>query len=437
MRSHLLALIALAACERSDNGTHLDALDDSPIDTLMDEAVTITMTNAGAPVAGVTVYFQNADSSMVATMTTDVTGTASAVMAAGGFVTAIDPYGASTGFDKLATVSGVKPGDHLLLSSAEPVEQITFTVTLPTDPSPSVARYEITSNCGFSTLVGDSKTGSMSMRNCHGTADLMVLAENANFETVDFLYMPAIAVADGVALDLSQRAYTPAVSRAYTYTDTPVDPESNNLDGLGVQDFLISSHAQVIDMGFVVPLIAQPPVSFTRTLPTLAGTIDLVHSSQAPNAGLTTRNVLEWGPYSSTYALDFQANLVPDFGSDPQIDVTNHAVTWTEVAGAEPADFVIVTLDLNRTSESREWVWTLAAAHSTAPVLPELPTTIHDFNIAPTDASSVYDLVIVKAPGGYDAVRANVLTITAPADLISGGAGRLSYSNFHTPLTWF
>lgn len=53
-------------------------------------AVTLTVTRNGGPVAGVHTYFLNADNSYVATLDTDTTGTASANMAAGGSVTAID-----------------------------------------------------------------------------------------------------------------------------------------------------------------------------------------------------------------------------------------------------------------------------------------------------------------------------------------------------------
>jgi len=53
--------------------------------------VTLTVTVDGAPQGGVKVYFLNADSSVVLNTVTDATGTASAVMAAGGSVTALFP----------------------------------------------------------------------------------------------------------------------------------------------------------------------------------------------------------------------------------------------------------------------------------------------------------------------------------------------------------
>src|SRR5262245_56512944 len=54
-------------------------------------AVTMTVTLRGATVPGTAVYFQNADSSLVLAATSDANGTASAMLAAGGYVTVIEP----------------------------------------------------------------------------------------------------------------------------------------------------------------------------------------------------------------------------------------------------------------------------------------------------------------------------------------------------------
>src|SRR5437762_2059952 len=121
----LVALTALAACSGEDKARHLDGGIDSmlPIDAPPDgplQPVTLSVTYNGAPQMNVRVYFQNADSSMVASTTTDATGTATAVMNPGGFVTAVDaiPAGAGVvaGPDVLNTFAGVKPGDQLVLS---------------------------------------------------------------------------------------------------------------------------------------------------------------------------------------------------------------------------------------------------------------------------------------------------------------------------------
>jgi len=68
---------------------------DAPdVDAQTSGVVTLTITSGTAGVADVKVYFQNADSSVVAVAMTDANGVASATMEAGGYVTAIDPFAA-------------------------------------------------------------------------------------------------------------------------------------------------------------------------------------------------------------------------------------------------------------------------------------------------------------------------------------------------------
>src|SRR5262245_25587661 len=112
-----LALVLVAGC--GDGKHNPDAAADM---TVMPDAatgpVTLTITKEGLPVAGVHVYFQNSNSTLVADATTDAAGHASADMAAGGFVTAINPFDtvqAPTSDDDLRTFAGVKPGDQLVL----------------------------------------------------------------------------------------------------------------------------------------------------------------------------------------------------------------------------------------------------------------------------------------------------------------------------------
>lgn len=97
---HRLSLLVVLVAACSDDGvrhTPDATLHDAP--ALTDGApdapllpVTIAVVNGDAAVAGVHVYFLNADSSVVLATTTDATGTASAVMAAGGSVTVVDPF---------------------------------------------------------------------------------------------------------------------------------------------------------------------------------------------------------------------------------------------------------------------------------------------------------------------------------------------------------
>ena len=69
--------------------------------------------------------------------------------------------------------------------------------------------------------------------------------------------------------------------------------------------------------------------------------------------------------------------------------------------------------------------------------LPVLPTNLADYNIAVTDASSLGVLYNAKVPGGYDAVRAEVLSMlrsdTGFATLAGAGTGSVSYVEVGPP----
>src|SRR5512139_4072144 len=92
MRSFLVVSLFVVACG-DDGGS--GRLADAPPSTDAPpgpQPVTLTVTDRGAPVAGVHVYFLNPDDSMVATVDTDTAGVASALLPSGGSVTAIDPF---------------------------------------------------------------------------------------------------------------------------------------------------------------------------------------------------------------------------------------------------------------------------------------------------------------------------------------------------------
>src|ERR1041384_1078663 len=90
-----LPLVACGSCDDDGRGRLPDAavIPDAPPDMMTTpQPVTITIKRNGTAMSGVKVFFQNADNTSVKTTTTDATGSASATMDAGGFVTAIDPF---------------------------------------------------------------------------------------------------------------------------------------------------------------------------------------------------------------------------------------------------------------------------------------------------------------------------------------------------------
>src|SRR5262249_31321754 len=107
--------------------------------------VSITVTRHGEAVPGRTIYFQDASSRLVLETKTDATGSASAIMPPGGFVTRVGTTGLN---DALLTVSGVEPG-HQISVSENDFTPITLTEIVPADPTPGVAYLHVISGCFF------------------------------------------------------------------------------------------------------------------------------------------------------------------------------------------------------------------------------------------------------------------------------------------------
>src|SRR5580692_5782490 len=93
--------------------------------------VSLTVTIAGAPDPGITVYFESFDQTIMSTAMTDATGTATGAVGDIGYVTMAIPappvvVAATT--DRLVTWSGVLGGDHLLFDVASGATTVTFAI---------------------------------------------------------------------------------------------------------------------------------------------------------------------------------------------------------------------------------------------------------------------------------------------------------------------
>jgi hypothetical protein len=425
--------LVLAACG-DDGSRHIDDAsppnDDRPAPDMADAPVTVTVTRDGTPVAGATVYFQNADSSLVATVATDVTGNASTVMAAGGFATLVNPYTTATfGIsDALYTWQGVKPGDHLLFHQ-DTTLGAQMRVTIPTDDTASF--YEITGSCpNSSTEIAQPVGGvpqtlqvSMSFFGCD-TADVMVVAVDANRDPLSSFMIPAQTIADQGVLDLSAQTYTTAIARTYTYNNYA---DANDLE---IRDRVASTRGVV----FVhEPLLAAgDPAVVTGHMPALfANQLDVVAARQ-PQVGLTERDVVEWG--NAGYTTDFASHLLPDFASDPAYDLATHAVAWTTTGGAVTPDLAEVVMFNGH--GGRSWQWQVVSPGGSTVTFPVVPTDIFDYNAGAADVPNIVGVGTASVPGGYDAVRGAILSLQGdPGDFAGGSAaGVISFNQYNAQI---
>jgi hypothetical protein len=430
MRLSILFAV-LAACG-GDAARHLDANinDTAPgADSSGDAAsstVTVTITGAGTGTAGVHVYFQNADSSLVADVTTDASGNASAAMMAGGYATAIDPWFVQ-GNHRLFTWSGVKPGDHLLLDEGiSSPTSININVNAPYDATAGAVTYRLFTTCSYSLLgdtmnapasVGVNATINVDLLGCGALSDVLIVVYNDAGSPLDFLYATGVALVDQQTLDLTAGTYSPKGGHDFTYNNV-----INNTTILNITDTFMAPHGAIYQSS----LTAQGnPAGTTQDMPHFTNAQDIIETTWSPPTP-GVQNFVEWQAVAD-HTTDFTAHMLPDYATYPAFDTTTHTTTFTEATngGATP-DFVLSTITVSRPAD-RAWDWYQLAPHATSVALPTLPTTIYDYNAASTDSVSRDELIIAKVPGGYDAARPLLFATSGPTGLITGASGVISF----------
>ena len=409
--------------------TH-DGAADSPIADAAPNPVTIAAVFNGAPVAGVHVYFQNADSTLVLATTTDATGTASAVMAAGGYVTAINPYGAQN-TDELDTFAGVKPGDHLVLhQAANAGSAMTVNVVAPSDGKLNNNVYSPCNTGGAGLAIPQVRgflsaieNGQMTLSNCGSATDFLVIADDGT--DYDYLYGSNMPVSDQGTVDLTGGTYSPTTVCTLTYTNLPsaqsLSIEADAIDPLGL----------IYIFGNETP--SDQPTA-TIHIPTFPGESDVLQTT-FNNIAFSRQILLDWGHLGSAFTTDVGARALNNMASYVTFDQPTHAGSATlDTSAGTAADFSLLFLSVTRTSLDKQWNWNIVAPFGASVALPVLPTDVFDYNVGSADSAGVNTWINGKVPGGYDAVRDLVLSAASPAELAIGGSGAATFVVSQRPL---
>jgi hypothetical protein len=434
-------VIALAGCgDDSNNRRIADAprvnADGKDLDSALLSPVTVTVKNQPGPTPDIEVYFQNADSTLVATAHTDANGTASAVMDPGGFVTLVNPY-ASLGLsavanDALITWGGVKPGDQLVFgsSSTNTIANVTFDLPLDTADG-MVASYNVWFSCqnnmiSFSTPTGTAVSTSMqpaSLANCGGAADIMDIALDVDNQPVAFFYVQAQPISDGDTIDYTAKTFTAAGTR-----NIELDNNASLDNGISISDQFLTSRGQVFAGG--IGGVGGATVTTTIGEPALpGGALDVLTTGQSVD--MTSRNTVVWEPTNADYTVDYATTLVGDFTTVPSFDTGTHILGWTTSAGAKTSQFGLGELFANR-GGTLAWDWTIIGPSGTQIQFPTLPTDIADFTIVATDTVTIEATAIANVPGGYDAYRPHAF-LGPPGPV--GASGSAAYNLYVVPAT--
>ncbi len=439
----LLTLGFLAAC--GDDGTnHLadaapgvdghgsaDAAIDGPA-----LPVRLTVTLDGAPAAGVKTYFLNADSSVVSNTLTGSDGTASAVMAAGGSVTAIEPiqpaaFAVPVTQNRLDTFAGVKPGDDLHLDLGgfgQPPPPVTFQVVVPNDLV--AAHYQLNTPCGSVSLdppvllgiAANNPPVSVTLSGCPATADVLVETLDTNFAPLSSILVTAAPIANDTTLTVAG-PYVAFGTTTATYSNIPPDVTFIDTDKvlLSAQGDLFSTSAGTSIGGgsaTATVALAVPPAA------QVVGATQVVGTSPSRQGAVFDRQTLvDWGSPSDTFTLDVGASLLQDYTTSPSLDLTTNTVTWTPATTGLAPDAVLAAVAFSRSTNTAQdnWSWRIAAPGSATGAVryPTLPTDVFDFAPQATDGAFVEEASTAKIPGGYDAIRAHVFS----SDFLAPPAG--------------
>ena len=419
MRCLAVLVILLAAC--GDDGVrHITDAPPAPIDApegidgALPPPVTVTVSFAGAVQPGLNVFFTNADGSPVATQVTDATGTASQEMAAGGSVTVVAPTPILPGIVRIPTQSptlytyaGVKPGDELLLQTAQPAtptSQVSFALTTPVFTG--ATQYTAQTYChglggGGELATPDGSAvlfpnGTVFMPAGCTTADLLATALDNTGTVLATLYHPALTVTQDQSVDLSAETFTASTTATFTYTNAPGSTVSAQFQRVVASGFGVGNSASAA--------LENESGTVAMTEPALASSEVFVSSSYFTTNNL--HSVADWGGTGGDYTLDFTGQGLVEFSDTPAFDLTADKLTWTPSATGVMPDFVSASLEFE--GDAAIGQWNIAAPYTGGSI--QLPPLV-GYVPAATDTVPIQQLMTAKVPGGYDAVRAGVFAI--------------------------
>ncbi len=407
----LVAVPLVAAC--GDKVHH--GVDAGPIDARVDAlvpsddpppgAVTLTITRGGAPVAGISVIFQAADSSLVHAALTNDNGIAWAMMPSGGFVTAVESRGAK--LDELTTFAGVAPADALVLAidPAGPRDAWPVALSIPADAG--ATSYQVFTTCGGPIGADPSAATETMLLGCGGAADAVVVTADADGGLLNAFFAGSVAVPEPVDTDpptfmplALSGSYAPLVPATFSYSNVPSSVTT-----------VATYHAFASARGRVFERTAAEAVSGNG-----ATTVIPLPSAMAPSLVATTLYAPEIGTQtifeaaSPPYALDVGAARLPGFATAPAFAAgapgAAGVISWTEDAGAVQPELVRARIHAYRDDipAGRAWGWRIVAPRSgTAIAYPVLPSFGFDFNPASSDVVGVDELTTAAVPGDYSA----------------------------------
>lgn len=361
--------------------------------------ISVTVRDAGVPLAGAPVWFQRMDSTLVLETMTGPDGIASAVLDEGYvsvlFTTLPDDVPVHT----LYTYAQARSGDMLVLDGSEGAPA-THRITL--ELPPGFERYRVVTACSDGFV--DSATATVFLGSCPDTTPLLVGATTTDDTVLGWLYEPAAAIADGALIDLRTRTFD---APANVTLDLAVPPYDNAavLASVLVDDALLPCFDNVVGL-------TSHAAQRTMSLPIVDGTHAVHMRLSTPFEPDHWAEVLVWGPSPSDVAIR-DAQLFPPI-SRPTI--LGRALQWDQLP---PVTMIDAHFQVSTATTTRYWQIT-APVHGNHVALPALPGTIADYQ--PIGIASVSGRLI-RTTASYDDLRATLWDHRRRRALIHGPEG--------------
>jgi hypothetical protein len=392
-----VAVLAVAGCygDQLDSPPDAGAVDDPR------ELVTLQFFADAVDLAGFSVYFQNADSSLVTATRTDGDGRARARMLPGGFVTLALPNGS------MYTYANVRGGDTLIVNTADNnTERKEIQVVVP--PSPTANVYTLWTNCGATRLDADLIEQGMPQRalliGCGDASDVVITA-NAT-EPQPFGSNHRYLFRKDVPLDPS----------ALTSFDGEFEPQiESEVIATALRDPApqITFAQQLVRDRYSVGPQARPVTvdvvsgsASARLAKTFVPADGMTLTRVTPLAlGVSGQSTLVWGPSDSETEVVLGDRALRSYTTRPQLHASATNVQWTEEPEGVVGDLVMLELQWTPAMAMKR-TWQILAPRTDAAIVryPVLPLP----DLRPIDDAWITKLTTIAVDGASQ-VRTTLL----------------------------
>lgn len=359
------------------------------------DVTVFTQDDNGLPAPGVRVVFVARDGQLIADVTADPEGKASAI---------VGPEGATVYVVRLPRditgIVGAVPGDQLMFGSRGRTGSTRGTMTVQLPPPGSGETFVVETGCG--TASGPSTSSSLTLvidSRCQGpTFPLLATAQSGN-SVSGALYIPEVTFVSNGTVTIP--GWPQTTSGIFTLTGVPT----------GVANLDIGAKLRTADSVLYTGLPVRIPVNESmatmyRGLPQAGTTLEI--SAKMFRADAVTQQFTQRVPLTTAYTAS-TAGIAP-FLTEAFHDFSTRTLTWTQDGGGA-IDATVIDGRWYRYQNSSNYNYRLIMPPSETASFrfPPLPAALDDFTLLPSEQGNFAIHHLRFNPGvTYDHVRARL-----------------------------